>query len=219
VSSDHTDVTPPRDRPATLTASTGTLARATLAAFALAVVVLVSVVLPAEYGIDPLGTGARFGLLALAAVPADPGSAAVAAPMRTGAVTAETQPYSSETIELTLAPYESFEYKYRLPQGASLLFSWRTTVKLDYDFHGEPDGATPGYAESYDKQTSDHVQGTFTAPFPGLHGWWWENPGETPLTLTLTTAGYYQSSHEFRFRKAPIVKTFGATVATSATTP
>ena len=46
--------------------STRTLVRASVAALAVASVLLVTVVFPAEYGIDPLGTGEALGLSALA---------------------------------------------------------------------------------------------------------------------------------------------------------
>jgi len=46
--------------------SVGKLIRATLFALILAAVVLVVAVLPAEYGIDPLGTGKLLGLTQLA---------------------------------------------------------------------------------------------------------------------------------------------------------
>lgn len=30
------------------------------------------------------------------------------------------------------------------------------------------------------------------APFNGIHGWYWRNQGETPVTLTLKTSGFYR---------------------------
>ena len=42
------------------------IARATLVAAVVAVVILLVAVLPAEYGIDPLGTGKELGLMGLA---------------------------------------------------------------------------------------------------------------------------------------------------------
>jgi hypothetical protein len=42
------------------------LGRASLVALAVAVALLITVVLPAEYGVDPLGIGGALGLLELA---------------------------------------------------------------------------------------------------------------------------------------------------------
>ena len=33
--------------------------------------------------------------------------------------------------------------------------------------------------------------GSFTAPFSGIHGWYWENFGTTPVTIQLMSAGFY----------------------------
>ena len=46
-------------------ASKRSLVIASLAAFAGAVIILVTLILPAEYGVDPLGTGAALGVLPL----------------------------------------------------------------------------------------------------------------------------------------------------------
>ena len=121
-------------------------------------------VLPAEYGIDPTGAGRLLGLNALA----------------TGAgtaIAAQEQPYNTDATEFVLGSYETVEYKYRLASGASLQYSWETSRPVIYDFHAEPDGAAAGYAESFDQQTLPKAHGTYVATFPGIHGWYWENPG------------------------------------------
>ena len=70
--------------------------------------------------------------------------------------------------------------------------------------NAEPDGAPRGYAQSYEKgRGSSQASGTLTAPFSGIHGWFWENTGDQEITVTLTTAGFYSMSHEFR-RGAPV---------------
>jgi hypothetical protein len=77
------------------------------------------------------------------------------------------------------------------------------------DTHAEPDGAPRGYAESYDKK--DRVTqgaGTLTAPFSGIHGWYWQNAGNSDITVTLSTAGYYKLSHEFHAGRPTINRTF-----------
>ncbi|MGH7340520.1 MAG: hypothetical protein ACREKH_08530, partial [Candidatus Rokuibacteriota bacterium] len=62
----------------------------------------------------------------------------------------------------------------------------------------EPDGAPRGYAQTYEKAQASQASGTLTAPFSGIHGWYWENLSDRAITVTLTTAGYYNMSHEFR---------------------
>ena len=59
--------------------------------------------------------------------------------------------------------------------------------------------APRGYAQSYEKGDGRaEASGTLTAPFTGIHGWYWENPTNQEITVTLTTAGFYNLAHEFR---------------------
>ncbi len=174
-------------------------------AFAVAVliagVVLVIAVLPAEFGVDPTGIGRALGLNAMAQVKQD--VAAFENARGTGAaiertVAPQDGPFHQETIELTVKPGEFVEYKYRLDKGQALLFSWRATGRVNYEFHAEPDGAPRGYAETYEKGAGETASGTLTAPFAGIHGWYWENTTGNDVTVTLSAAGFFPLAHEFR---------------------
>ena len=160
---------------------------ATGVALLTAAALLFGAILPAEYGIDPLGTGRLLGLLAL-------GQAQPFA--------AETGEYRVDRTELKLYPAEWVEYFYRLDEGSSMVFTWDATGPVTYNFHASPDGAPPGYAESFDAQEKAQGHGTYTAPFSGIHGWYWENVGTEEITLTLTTAGFYTSAEIGRARAA-----------------
>lgn len=161
------------------------IAWASAAAFVVAVLVVVGAVLPAEYGLDPLGTGGAFGLLALS---------------RVQPIEFESGEYMTDVLELELAPSEWAESTYELEEGASMLFSWEASGIVSYNFHSAPHGSPPGYAESYDAQVSDRAHGAYTALFTGVHGWYWENRGEDYVTIELTTAGFYASAHQARDR-------------------
>lgn len=178
------------------------LAVATGAALLIAGLVLVAVVLPAEYALDPLGTGAKLGLLDLGltgqqvdALEAGKGAAAGG-----GTILApQDAAFKQETITFEAQPREGFEYKYRLEKGEALLYSWTSSAPMNTEFHAEPDGAPRGYAQTYEKKDGmTGASGTLTAPFSGIHGWYWENTTDQPATVTLATAGYYNLSHEFR---------------------
>ncbi len=158
---------------------------ATLAALLGAAIVLVTFILPAEYGMDPLGTGAALGLGALA----EPGS-------RT--LMSQDEAYSVNSVEFILGPFESVEYKYRIEEGGSMLYSWEATGELLFDMHSEPDGAPEGYAETFGKARTNGDNGTYIAPFSGIHGWFWENRGMDDVTLKLISAGFYSGATEFR---------------------
>ncbi len=189
------------------------LAMAAGAALLGAGLVLVMFVLPAEYGVDPLGTGRWFGLTELGAtgkqIEALEASAATNTAAQANLLVGQEAPFKSETADFSIAPRQGMEYKYRLDKGEALLYSWKATGPVNVEFHAEPDGAPRGYAQTYektDRQTA--ASGTLTAPFAGIHGWYWENTTDQPVTVTLTSAGYYNLSHEFRSGAPTKNKTF-----------
>ena len=172
------------------------------AALLAAGLILVVVVLPAEYGVDPLGTGARLGLVELGVTGQRVRALTAAAsggPAGQPIIVPQERAFKEETVTFKVAAHEGMEYKYRLDKGEALLYAWTATAPVNYELHAEPDGAPRGYAQSYETgQATSEASGTLTAPFTGIHGWFWENTGAQELTVTLTTAGYYNMSHEFR---------------------
>ena len=173
------------------------------AAILVAGVILVTFILPAEFAVDPLGTGAKLGLLPLGVVgkqvDALTKTAAAAGGTQAAIIVAQDKPFGQETVDFKLGPYEGMEYKYRLDKGEALLYAWSATAPVDYELHAEPDGAPAGYAQSYEKKPlTAAASGTLTAPFAGIHGWYWENKTDKEVTVALKTAGFYNLSHEFR---------------------
>jgi hypothetical protein len=168
-----------------------------------ATVVLVAAVLPAEYGIDPLGTGKALGLTALSgtvAEPVAPPAGVKVAPVQEGPFALYPAQFKVDARELVLGPYEYVEYKYHLEQGAAMLFSWHASDDVMHDFHGDRDGEPSSKAaQSFDARPRRQADGSFTAPFTGIHGWYWENPGGGTVTVNVVTAGFYASAHQFRF--------------------
>jgi hypothetical protein len=183
------------------------------AAILAAGLILVAFVLPAEYAVDPLGTGARLGLLKLGQtgqqVQALEAEAAKGASGQTAIIVPQDREFQEETVEFVVKPHDGMEYKYRLEKGEVLLYGWTATSPVSFELHAEPDGAPKGYAQSYEKAGgTDHASGTLTAPFSGIHGWYWENPGNADVTVKLRAAGYFKMSHEFHKDAAVKTRTF-----------
>jgi hypothetical protein len=174
------------------------LAKATAGAFVVAVVILFVAVLPAEYGIDPLGTGTALGLTSLSeARGATADGPVTTAPVVVGAYTPQPKVYKIDTEELTLGPHQGVELKYHLEKGAVMVYAWRSTAPVESEFHGEPDvKPNPEYYDSYelDKVGKDRSNGSFTAPSTGIHGWFWENKTDKSVEVHLTTAGFYSKA-------------------------
>ena len=94
-------------------ASLGGLAKASGISLITAAVLLVTIVLPAEYGIDPLGTGEALGLSTLSRplAPVPPPQGDTLAPVQEGVVALYPGEYRYDSREFVLGPYEYLEYK------------------------------------------------------------------------------------------------------------
>jgi len=98
----------------------------------------------------------------------------------------------SDVIDIEIPARESKEYKFHLSEGEGLSYEWETDgPELFFDFHGEPDGDTTGYFESFKKQTNNSSSGKHKATFSGTHGWYWKNKTALPVTIRLSVNGAY----------------------------
>jgi hypothetical protein len=178
----------------------------------MALVVLIVAILPAEYGVDPTGIGRALGLTALSgtiATEADAISPTVAGTPGTTPAVPRPEELSQDTFDVELRPFEGVEYKYRLEEAGSLVYAWTATAEVEYEFHGEPDGAPPQYFDSYEKGDATGATGSFTAAASGVHGWFWKNNTAERVTVTLRSAGFYSASTEYRDGEQ-IERRFGA---------
>lgn len=174
------------------------LLRATVLAIAAASLILVAIVLPVEYGIDPLGTGRATGLYrppADATIPATASApTAQAMPGVSKALLESSTPFRTEEMTVTLESGEGVEVKAAMRQGERIVFGWTSSGGgVDVDMHGEVAGAADDAYTSYAKgeaQTSGH--GALEAPVAGNHGWFWQNLNDTPVTVTVKVSGFYE---------------------------
>ena len=181
------DSQPPQDND-TLTQinSLKKIVLATVISAAFALVILLAVVLPAEFGVDPLGTGRALGLLDLADASAGPLEHA-------------EQAHKTDRTEFILEPFQSVEYKYYLQEGHSMVFSWAANGDLVFDMHADPEGMVGEEGvESYEQSTANASAGVYRANFTGIHGWFWENRSFDEVTIRLESAGFYDSAIVFR---------------------
>jgi len=183
------------------------LVKATLAALVVAAIVLVVAVLPAEYGIDPTGAGRALGLAGL--FEAGQEAAAVAGAPATitanegGPLHPQFNEYREDTREFTIEPKTGMEFKYTLNKGATMIYSWKATGFVDFDFHTEPAGKPSSASDSFEKGEAVQKKGGYTAPYDGIHGWYWENKGTAPVTVTLRSEGFYDRATLFLPKQPP----------------
>src|ERR1700733_13513152 len=180
--------------------SKSALAKATGIALLVALLLLFAAVLPAEYGFDPLKTGAALGLTGIsqAQVKEVKGAAPTPAAGQTGVYTSQAAIYKVDSEDFQLPPGEGVEMKYHMQKGAAMVYGWKADGKLTYEFHGEPDQKpNKDYFESYeldDKVGKDASFGSFTAPSTGIHGWFWQNMGTKDVKFHLSVAGFFDSA-------------------------
>ncbi|MEM7501516.1 MAG: hypothetical protein AAF417_05710 [Pseudomonadota bacterium] len=199
------------------------LLRSTLAALIAAAVATVLFVLPAEYGVDPTGLGAKLGLTRLAAIEEDhddhdePTNTVVGTypglpseedfdyfepevfgePFSKG----HTERYRQDRFSIELDVSEQVEYKAVMQRGDAIVYTWSVNSETVYtDFHADPGEGAEGYPEGYfiryrESETATD-SGSIVAPFAGNHGWYWLNIEEQPVTITLEVAGYYERVDE-----------------------
>ena len=190
------------------------LAWATLAALLVAGVVLVATVLPAEYDIDPLGIGEALGLRVLST----PGSGPI--PVSSDGLIAHRSSYRLDRRTFELEPGGFVEYKYRLEEGRSMVYSWTASHWVRSEMHSEADGAEAGTAQFFEVEERTLARhGSYVAPFPGIHGWYWLNEIDDTVTVTLDAAGFFSTSVEFLKGVAPIVREIMETPDSAAWRP
>ena len=165
----------------------GGLLKVLIASLVSSTIALAVFVLPAEFDSDPTGLGEMMGIKGMSGY-------------SVGAFTEQDLSFQTDERVFELAPFESLEYKYRLEEGQSMLFSWAASTmsaeqaEVLFDFHSEEDGTDPEDAVSFRVATSTANHGNFVAPFSGIHGWFWENRGGEEVSVTLKTSGYYSRS-------------------------
>ncbi|WP_095051149.1 transmembrane anchor protein [Pseudomonas sp. Irchel s3b2] len=195
--------------------STRQLVRSTVIALLTAVGLLVTVVMPAEYAVDPTGVGRALGLTQMGELKitlaqealADTTPSQPAAPERQvaqvqPAAKPVTQPVmtpdpalKTNQMTVTLKPGEGTEIKLEMLKNKTVSYEWTTAGgPVNYDTHGEPYNGEKGYFHSYTKgKQVNGDKGEFTAIFDGTHGWFWRNRSNNDVTISLKTTGDYLS--------------------------
>jgi hypothetical protein len=113
-------------------------------------------------------------------------------------INAHHDAWMGDEISFTIAPGDFVEYKYRIDKHAPMLYAWKATASVEYDFHTEPENEESSDSISFDFGATDARSGSYVAPFDGMHGWYWKNPTDAPVTLTLTSSGFYRGPTEYK---------------------
>lgn len=194
------------------------LIRSLIIAILIGGLVLVTAILPAEYNIDPLGAGELFGFSKLYAQPSSEEIGLQNVPLHYKKLTIEesgsgpdvpipvevnnpppVEQYSireDSDIIVVVPAGKGIEYKFKMLKYGSTKYEWSTDGSILYsDMHGEVLLENPPeeeFFESYTEAYSNNMTGTFTAPFEGIHGWYFRNKNKEDVTVSIKLKGQYE---------------------------
>ena len=114
-----------------------------------------------------------------------------------GPITPRPTSYKVDAIDFLLFPGDSVEYKFRLDKGALMIYTWKADMPVRFDFHTVPDGKPISASERFEAAEKRELNGSYVAPYAGLHGWWWENPGKEPVNIRIQAAGFFTEAVMF----------------------
>ena len=190
------------------------LIKSTIIAAIAAAVILVTVILPAEYGIDPTRIGKMLGLASMGEIKTQLAEEAEIDRLKelrqqkltddkdqsslmenmfgllvsTGHAQA-AKPVWTDKVSVTLTPGKGTEIKLVMKKDAVAVFAWTVDRGVvNYDLHGDGGGQTISYKRG--RAVPGH-EGSLKAKFTGNHGWFWRNRGKQDVTVTLNVRGAY----------------------------
>lgn len=187
--------------------SSAQLIRSTAIAAVSAVAILVTVVLPAEYNIDPTGIGGVLGLAEMGQIKTQLAEEAEADRLMeleaeeqsslmndifglfVGAAHAQEAEVWRDETTFTLAPGDSAEWKMVMEEGQTA--EYRMLVeggRVNFDLHGHGGSNSVTYEKG---RGSTGQEGQIVAAFDGEHGWFWRNRDDSDITVTVQVRGEY----------------------------
>lgn len=195
--------------------SAAQLVKSTVIAAIAAAVILVTIILPAEYGIDPTRIGKMLGLASMGEIKTQLAEEAEADRLKelrelqkkkggedrsgllrglfgglVGSAHAQTaKPTWTDKVSITLTPGQGAEIKLVMKKDAVATFAWTVEGgRVNYDLHGDGGGQSISYEKG--RAVPGH-EGHLTAEFTGNHGWFWRNRGKQSVTVILLVRGDY----------------------------
>ncbi|MEW2915954.1 transmembrane anchor protein [Ruegeria sp. ANG10] len=185
--------------------SSAQLIRSTIIAGASAAVILVTVVLPAEYGIDPTGVGRVLGLQEMGEIKTQLADEAEAdrelenqdqsslmndvLGLFIGSAHAQEAEVWQDETSFILTPGESAEWKLLMEEGATAEYRMVVTGgRVNFDLHGHGGGQSITYEKG---RGSTGAEGNIEAAFAGEHGWFWRNRDSGDVSVMVQVRGDY----------------------------
>ena len=192
--------------------SSAQLLRSTIIAAVAAAAILMTVILPAEYGIDPTGVGKALGLAEMGEIKRELAEEAKrdhGASLRqsnepsiidrllgaiVGTAYAQDKKAWADEVRFQLKPGETHELKLTMKKGD--IASYLMVVeggRINFDLHAHGNGQSITYKKG---RGSTGSEGQIVAAFNGNHGWFWRNRDRKTATVLLKLRGAYSELKE-----------------------
>ena len=182
------------------------LIRNTGIAALIAIVLLLTIILPAEYDIDPTGVGSVLGIRGLSHQAAvenvnaeiEESAMAAASPLHIN----HQPPLKFVDVDLVLEPYGQGEFKLKMQANARLSYLWHSGTDLVYaDLHGHTlvvgeDGEEEIVVRYLETQEGTGEAGQCDTPFGGDQGWYVLNLETRPINIRVQISVNFDS-HEY----------------------
>ena len=189
------------------------LLRSTKIAIISATAILITIILPAEYAIDPTGIGNLLWLKKMGEIKQSLAKEAEAQDAKDASMNSSEPPMSQiaqknpndttlvknqntspetkrETMTAVIKPNGTAGLKAKMFKWDTIKYIWKTDGwGLNYDAHGEGGFMDFSQYEKWIDKTS--YEGTITADFDGSHGVFWRNRWDQAITVTFEVSGTF----------------------------
>ncbi len=189
--------------------SSAQLLKSTVLAAAAAVVILVTVILPAEYGVDPTGVGRVLDLTEMGEIKEQLDEEAEQDRLKHSGGDKSTNLFNGflemflspayaqsaaswkDEATFTLEPGETHELKLAMKGGDVAEYKMEVEGgRVNFDLHAHGNGQSTTYEKG---RGSTGSEGELVAKFDGDHGWFWRNRDKSALTVKLQVRGTYSA--------------------------
>lgn len=178
------------------------LLKSTFIAVIVAGMLLLTVIIPAEYGVDPTGVGDLLGLKKMGEIKKTleeenlNETESRSEHQLSSLVIKDKESKGVNEIkditEVTISPDQAIEIKLEMKKGFVAKYVWETiNGKLNYDLHGDGYKGSKQFISYKKGKMTQRDSGELKAEFDGYHGWFWRNRENIPVTVKLETSGDY----------------------------
>ena len=172
------------------------LIKSTILAIFIAFILLITIILPAEYGVDPIGFGKLVGLTKMGNIKVSISKDAYAEDKNPDKINGKL--VKLDEVNLKLKPNEGREIKLNMLAGDIVYYQWNTdSGHLNYDIHGDSKKLKIKYF-NYEKGSLEVSSGRIRAVFDGKHGFFWRNRTSRVVSIKLNVKGLYSKIEEIK---------------------